>query len=183
MALTEADEEPGQREDPLIVQVGRLVEQFHHFNLEMDRHDGRLRSLDADAYETRYVLNLGSHLARALRSVRRIVPADLDNLAAAYRAGEIGDSEWDDIHRLDVLAVGRPVKGLAADPEGYYAIELSLVVDESDVDRAARRAAILQSHGVNAAPAVDGRAITSDAEQKASELGVEVLVRKVQPAA
>jgi len=165
----------------LAQEVANLTEQVRQLTLRMDRLDGRLGNLDGEAYETRYVLNLGSHLARTLRRVQRVFPSDLEPIFQAYRAGEITTEEWDEIHRLDVLASGQSVTGSGSD--AWAALELSLVVNNGDVERAHARAAILRRHGIDALPMVDGRAITPEAEELASALGVTVLVRKVAPAA
>lgn len=173
----------GQRVDQLGRRMDDLTEIVKQLGLKMDRFEGRLGNVEGDVYETKYVVNLGSHVFKHLRRARRVFPSDVTPVFEARRAGKITDSEWDDMHDLDVLAVGIDATSTSESAETYLAIELSVVVDRSDVERATRRAEILRRAGIPVTAAVDGRAITTDAEQAAKELGVAVFVRKIQPAA
>lgn len=179
--LVQQDEQLGRRIDQLGQRVDQLAIQVEQLGLKLDRFDGRLGNVEGEIYETKYVVNLGAHVFKRIRRARRVFPSDVSPVFEARRAGKITDAEWDDIHDLDVLAVGIEANSSSESAEKYLAIELSIVVDGSDVERAARRAAILRKSGVSAEAAVDGKAITADAEQSAGRLGVAVLVRKIRP--
>lgn len=174
-------DELGQRVDQLGQRVDQLAIQVEQLGLKLDRFDGRLGNVEGEIYETKYVLNLGAHVFKRIRRARRVYPSDVPQVFEAHRAGQITDAEWDDIHDLDVLAVGIDANSSTESAEKYLAIELSVVVDGSDVERAARRAGVLRKSGIAAEAAVDGRAITADAEQSAVRLDVAVLVRRIQP--
>lgn len=183
LALPGIVERLGERVEQLGERIEDLTVQMQQLTLRMDRVDGRLGNLEGESYEIKYVLNLGSHLSPLLRAPRRLFAAELPEISDAFDAGRISRDEWNELHDLDVLAKGRLRQASKDAPEQFFAIELSRVVDRYDVHRAARRAALLSAHGVDAVALVDGDAITVGAQQLAQELGVTVLVRKVQPAA
>ena len=60
-------------------------------------------------------------------------------------------------------------------PEVLLAIELSIFVDDSDVERAHRRAEILRKTGLEVEACVDGDVIGQAARRLATQLGVRVL--------
>lgn len=181
--LAQQDQQLGRRIDQLGRRVDDLAEVVKQLGLKMDRVDGRIGTVEGRLYELDYRDNLLAHLAGALRHVRQVFPGALPEMTRADEHGEFSEAEWIDVHRIDVVAAGQLWKSPSDSPEKLLAIELSLVVDRSDVERAARRAELLRRGGLSAEAAVDGDAITSDAQQLAAELGVTVLVRKVQPAA
>ena len=181
--LGERIEELVQQDAKLGERMDQLIEQVRQLTLRMDRFEGRSGNIEGRLYESNYRQNLPAHLAGALRNARRAFPADFVEIAQAFEQGAISEDDWDDVHRLDVLAVGRAWRSQPGAPEKILAIELSLVVDRTDVERAARRAGVLQSSGLAAEPAVDGEAILDDAQRLADQLGVTVLVRTAAPAA
>lgn len=151
----------------------RIDELTANMDARFNRIEGRLGNLEGWQYEARYRDRLTSHLARRVRKARVISPTDLDAVFDAFRSGKLPEDEWDDLHRLDILAIGSDV----GEPgERIFAIELSMTVDSSDVRRARRRADILRRFEFDAEPMVDGDHILSEARTLAEELGVTVLV-------
>ncbi len=181
--LTGQVQQLGERMDQLTIRVDHLGErmdqltgQVQQLALKMERFDGRLGNLEGRNYERDYRDNVISHLAPFLKKPVVVVPANIDELDAAFQSGRMSLAQWREIHRLDLLVHGTPRR--SAEPEVWWAMELSLVVDKYDVERAANRAATLREFGVAAVPVVDGRGITSDAIAEAQVLGVSVLVER-----
>jgi len=182
--LTERMDALTERMDALTVRMDALTVQmdarFNQMDTRFNRIEGRLGNVEGWQYEARYRDRLTSHLAPRVRKVRLISPVDLDAVFDAYDAGEITDAEWNDLHRLDILAAGSRA---GASGEQIFAIEVSITVDRTDVSRAKRRAALLERVGIDTEPAVDGDHILADARALAAELGVTVLVREPADAA
>lgn len=153
--------------------TARLDAMAAQMDARFNRIEGRLGNLEGWQYEARYRDRLTSRLARRVRKARVISPTDLDAVFDGFRSGKLPEDEWDDLHRLDILAVGSDV----GEPgERIFAIELSMTVDSSGVRRARRRADILRRFEFDAEPMVDGDHILSEARTLAEELGVTVLV-------
>lgn len=144
------------------------------FDQRMQRIDGRLGNLEGWQFEARYRQHLMAHLSQQIVRARLIAPSEFDAIDDAYQSGELSEADWDDVHRLDVLATGRRAKG---SDQRVLALELSVTVDTSDVARAKRRADILRRFEIDAEPMVDGDHILREARILADQLGVTVLVR------
>ena len=121
-------------------------------------------------------------MARFYLKVTRVIPADVSAVAEAYDSGLITEAEWDDLHRVDVVASASR-RGSPAGALSFVLLELSLTVDERDVARASRRADIMRRAGVEVEAAVDGERIAPGAVTLARELGVTVLISKEADAA
>ena len=83
----------------------------------------------------------------------------------------LSQDEFAELLRLHVLIKGRPEA-----TEVFLALEVSVVVDGSDVQRAGRRAALLRKAGYATVPVVAGKTVTPDAEDEAQTQGVTVLL-------
>ncbi len=91
-----------------------------------------------------------------------------DTLETGLSQGEFVDVLW-----LDVLIKGRP-RGRAQATEVFLALEVSVVVAGTNVQRAGRRAALLRKAGYATVLVVAGERVTSDAEDEAQTQGVAV---------
>jgi len=115
-------------------------------------------------------------LLRGIRVFSRETLAEL--LDEQERAGTLEPAEVDEILAADVVFSGRR----AGRPDGrvYALAEVSWVVDEDDVERAARRAALLaKALHAEVLPVVAGETIREQARRRAAELGVYLLCRGV----
>ncbi|MGH2632148.1 MAG: hypothetical protein ACRDG3_01955 [Tepidiformaceae bacterium] len=170
------------RLDQLAARMDQLTDALTRLTARVDNMDGRLGDVEGSVYEFKYDRNLGAHLARRYRKVSRVIPADVDAVANAYDTGVITEDEWDDLHRVDVVA-SAVRRGDPAGTLSFIVLELSLTVDERDVARSSRRAGIMRKAGVTVEAAVDGEQVTAGAVTLARELGVTVLVSKEADAA
>jgi hypothetical protein len=148
------------------------LEEPGHLLTISDDIDARLAGLELWRWSIRYRENLASHLMLRFRSPVPLIAGEVDALADAARVGRISRAEWDQVIALDVLASATDIS-LPEHPEVYVAIELSMVIDDSDVERARERADILaRALDLPVVPCVDGEAILRDAEMRAAQLGV-----------
>ncbi|MEX1103300.1 MAG: hypothetical protein WED87_03560, partial [Dehalococcoidia bacterium] len=167
------------RMDQLALRMDQLTQRLDQFAAEtqtnFDRLDGRVGNIEGRQYESDYRQNLASHLAEWFEGVRLAIPGNVPELTAALRSGRFSQRQWRSLIALDVLArVNPPVASRSADY--FIAIELSKVVDLSDVDRAAERAELIKLAGLEAVAAVDGLAILPEALAAAEARGVMSLV-------
>ena len=138
--------------------VAELVAAIKGLAIRSDRHEGTL-------LELKFRDRLPSYLGRYLRRAKVLQPADLlDEVEARLESAEV-----DDFLRADVLAQGT-VNG-----EPTYVIgAVSYTADASDVERAARRAALLRKASLPAVGLVACEAVHPETVAYAREQGVRV---------
>src|SRR6185295_5596463 len=125
---------------------------------------------------------LSGRLGREFKQIQLRRAGDDPQLNKALEDGTISGDEWDDAMLLDCVVSAVPRRG-AADAV-LLAIEVSITVNKSDVERADRRAGILRRAGLNVLACVDGDAIDAEARVLAEQLRVRPLVlRESRPAA
>jgi hypothetical protein len=120
--------------------------------------------------ERRYRENAGVFWGRWLRPVEVLSPNEVREVLEAH----LSEDEVEDVMRLDVLARGR-VRRAPESPPVWLAVEVSAVIDQNDVERARRRAALLRRAGYRAIPVVAGEQWTEGAEAAAAEAPLVVL--------
>ncbi|MFN0147578.1 MAG: hypothetical protein ACKVT1_13775 [Dehalococcoidia bacterium] len=128
--------------------------------------------------EERYARNLGNWLGRWIRAPKPIVVDDLEALAQHVEEGAVSSDEFDDVSRADFILAGRrPVPGGGDDV--LAVVEISFTIDPHDIERAARRAAILSRAGYDVVAVVGGYELTADAKERANLLDVRIDLRQL----
>ena len=126
--------------------------------IRTDRHEG-------DLLELRFQRRLPSYLGLYLRRAKVLQPADLlDEVEAKLDRPEV-----EDYLRADVLA-----QGLVDDKPTYVIGEVSYTADADDVERAARRAALLRMADLPAVGLVACESVHPQTIAYAREQGVRV---------
>ncbi len=118
-------------------------------------------ALKGDSLERKYRERPFVYFRRILRKPKTLTDQELDNLLSKAQAdGVLTEAEVDEISRLDAIVRGQR----AADGQiAYLAVEISVKIDEHDVDRAMKRSELLQKiPGVLAIPVVAGEQITPE---------------------
>ena len=174
--LAQRMDELAQRMDQLADRMAQLAARVDTVVTQLAQLTGRVGNIEGMMYEDRYVKHLASRLGRSFRRVRWIDPANIPELVDAVDSGRITDAEWDDVLRIDAVAWAVR-KGDVSGGDVLVAIEISRVVDDTDVERAHRRAGILHTAGLPARACVDGDSIREDSLSLANMLLVESLVR------
>lgn len=105
---------------------------------------------------------------------------DLELVEEAQNSGLLTQDEFRALLAADLILVGgdRSEPGY---PETVVAVEVSRTIDDSDLDRAERRAALLRKAGLRARPAVGGKVASDRVQQAARDRNV--IVRLPQPGA
>lgn len=152
------------------VAVAALAEAQRHTETLVGGMLVDLGELKSDSLERRYRERGPAYFARLVRQARVLAGEELlDVLEAAVEQGQIPAHEAQDIALADVVIRGRRRED---DTEVYLVVEVSWGVDAHDVERAARRAALLQEAGLVAVPVVAGKVILPEAVERARELRV-----------
>jgi hypothetical protein len=135
--------------------VTRLAESQYHFQTRQDKMIERL-------LERQYQDKAYTYFSRILRQVQVVSFQELEDVLE----NQLPDYERNDLLLLDLLVRGQPRIEPDA-PEVWLAIEISEVVNEHDVERAQRRAAILRRIGYPVIPAVAGKQVTGGGKEAA----------------
>jgi tetratricopeptide (TPR) repeat protein len=148
------------------------VEALAEAQRELTETVGRLAHdvaiLKGMSLETHYLLHADGLFGAIARGIRVLDgPAKESLLGPAIEAGRLSPEEAVDVRRTDVLAVGR-----REDAEVYLVAEVSWAIDQTDVERARDRAALLQRAGVRALPVVAGQVIHPEVDEVARASGV-----------
>jgi cell division protein FtsB len=118
-------------------------------------------ALKGDSLERKYRERPFVYFRRILRKPKTLTDQELDDLLSKAQAdGVLTEAEVDEISLLDAVVRGQR----AADGQiAYLAVEISVKIDEHDVDRAVKRSRLLEKiPGVRAIPVVAGEQITPE---------------------
>jgi myosin heavy subunit len=112
--------------------------------------------------ENQYRQKAPAYFGRLLRRARVVSFQEIeDNLES-----RLPDYDRNDLFLVDLLVQGRP-HARPESPDVWLAVEVSVVVDREDVERAQRRAAILKRAGYTAIATVAGEQVTRGGEETA----------------
>ncbi len=137
----------------------------------MDRIEIRLNGLIGDNLERKYREKAFSYLGQVLRPIQSISLQDL----LPRLEERLSETEVDELLPLDLLLRGR-ARQVEGKPEIWLAMEVSATVDREDIERAMRRAHLLNKAGLPTVAAVAGEEITKDASQLALQKKVLVML-------
>ena len=172
--------ELAQAQSKTEVTVAELVEtqkrteeilQLHSSMLQ--RHGDLLADLNGRTFESRVCEHAASHFGAFMRKIRRVDINDLYDMTESVLSLE----EQDDLARVDMVVCGR---ALDTGDEIYAAVEISVTIDDYDLDRAERRAALLRKAGIKTVAVVLGSCSHPATIARAGQLGVAMLIDRVQ---
>lgn len=124
--------------------------------------------LKGDMLELRYQRRAHAYLGRLLRRVHVLSGEDLAGLLEqAVDRGQLTEAEKDDVLLADLVVRGRRQEDGGG--EVYLLLEVSWGVGPDDVQRAVRRAGLLEKLGTTVIPVVAGRTLTGEAIESARE--------------
>lgn len=132
--------------------------------------NNRMGALAGTVLEIQYREHIGGYFGRWLKRARAVKPESLEETLE----NSLSHEDLLEVLRLDLLVSGR-LRGGPDSPEIWLAVEVARVLDEEDVQRAVRRAALLRKAGYRALPLIAGEVITLEAEAAAREKKVAVV--------
>lgn len=142
--------------------VGELAEAIRKLTETQTAMQIRLDKLVGDNLERKYRERAYAYFGRLLRRINVVSIQDIED----ELEGRLSDDEIRDLALLDVLLRGN-MRQHPDTPEVWLALEVSAVVDRLDVERAQRRAELLQKAGYIAIPVAAGEEATAGGEQMA----------------
>nr|WP_297806919.1 hypothetical protein [Tepidiforma sp.] len=169
-------EQVDQRFEQVDQRFERVEARLDSIEKRLARVEGELGNLTGGQIEDRLSHEPGKYLGRPYRKVRKIIVSEDAEVDAAIEAGVLSEDEYQDVLRADVVVRVTPRRGEGS--ERVVVVEASKVVDRGDVERAARRAALLGRVWPGTEGAVFGYAITAGARELAEASGVRVLVER-----
>lgn len=167
--LAEAQKRTEQRLESLTRRVDQLTAAVQALT-EVVRTQGlRLAKLDDRTLELQFREKASAYLGTVLRRTRVVPVGDLgDDLEG------LTPEEWAELTRADVILQGRAtLQGERQD--AYAVVEVSVTLADEDVERAARRAALLRKKGWKAIAVAAGEEADPRLIEKAARAGVAVL--------
>ncbi|MCS6863372.1 MAG: hypothetical protein NZT92_23950, partial [Abditibacteriales bacterium] len=169
-ALAEAQQRTEARLEALAEEQRRLAEQVRVLTEGLQRLTDTVGGLKGWVLERIYAERAGAYFGRLLRRVRVVEVHTLEDMLETALTPE----EFQDLLLLDLLVNGR-VRRAPGEPEVWLAVEVSGVVDQSDVERAVRRAGLLRKAGYHAVPVVAGEGATQQGQEAAQAQQVAVV--------
>ena len=174
------------RMDTMQGQMDTMTGQMDTMTGQMDTMQGQLNNLTGTDYERRIVRRSRGIVQRHLgiRQVQLLQAISVpDNTAVpnllndAMESGAISHEQADDVDDADIILFGNASDGL----DFYVVAEVSITIDDHDVDRAYRRAALLSAaSGTQARAAVIGTRISNANRDRANSLDVAVVIASAQ---
>ena len=179
-AISEMREIFDRRLTSLESQQSENTEQLNSIQQTLNTLDGRVANITGSDYERRATRRVPSLLSRYLRLSRiQVLHSPLQETAPflvgminnALTAHDITDSEADDLEADIIVSANN-----AAGDRTYLVAEASITIDDTNIDRAHRRAQILQSFaGRPVIPAVIGATASDANRQRATDANVHIL--------
>ncbi|GIW95685.1 MAG: hypothetical protein KatS3mg110_3726 [Pirellulaceae bacterium] len=136
----------------------------------VDRIDDRVGELVGESLERRYRDRAAAYFGQVLRRSRVVDNLVLEEALEDHLSAE----EVCDILRTDVIVSGKP-RNRPEVEEVWVAVEVSSVIDTTDVERVVRRSRLLARSGRPVVPVVAGKEITRAADEAARTEKVAVV--------
>ena len=162
--------------------VDTMQGQMSSMQSQIGTMQGQLNNLNGTDYERRIVRRsrgiverqLGIRQAQLLQAVTVPDNTTVPNLLRnAVAGGAISGEQEEDVDDADIILFGNTSDG----SDSYVVAEVSITIDDHDVDRAYRRAAVLHAaSGVPAKAAVIGAQISDANRERAENLNVGVVI-------
>jgi uncharacterized protein (UPF0335 family) len=163
--------EAGRRHETRLTKV---EEQLDKLSQRVDRIEIRLAKVDGRTLEIEYERKAGGYFGRIIRDPQIVKLAAWEKQLSP----PLTEEEFYDVWLADLILRGqlrKPPEGQSRD-EAWLVIEVSVLMDVEDVERAVRRAALLRKANLFALPVVAGEEVTERALQMAEGRGV-ILVK------
>jgi len=173
--LTEAQTRTEERLARLEEAVTRLTEAQTRTEERLEWLTDVVGGMRGDLLELRYREHAAGLFQALLRRIRVVSAETLEALVEeAETRGALSPDEHAEVLRTDLVLTGRRRADAA---EVYLVVEVSAVIEGADVERATRRARLLeQATGVPTLAAVAGERILPEAEAAARAAGVFCLL-------
>jgi chromosome segregation ATPase len=155
----------------IVVDIRKSNETLENQGRRLERYtqsEGRL-------LEQAYVQNSTNWFNTRLERARRAFIREIPEVKSALQTGQMSRTELEDISRLDLVVGGLNV---VSGEREYIALEVSNTLDDSDIQRVARRASLLRRTGLQVEAIAGGYFISDQTRRYAESLGVGIDLRE-----
>ena len=169
-ALSEAQRRTEERLEALILEVGSLTEAQRRTEEALQGVILRVDELRGEMLEIRYRERAHAYFSKMIRRAHLLSFEELYRLIdQAVEKGVLTEEEGDELVLADAI-----IRGIWREDKQqvYLVVEVSWGIGMEDVERARKRAELLEKTGVRAIPVVAGRWISSHASEQAKAFGV-----------
>ncbi|MDW8107751.1 MAG: hypothetical protein RMK45_09775, partial [Armatimonadota bacterium] len=149
----------------------RVDRELERLGTQTKKNTDDIAELKGISLEQKYRDQARSWFSKYLRKARVVDLMDLEELLPENQSFTEQDRE--ELSGTDLFLIGLDKRD---GRECVYVVEISWVVDASDVERAARRAQILSQYGLLTAAMSAGRELTEGARDLAQQIGCGLLV-------
>ena len=154
--------------------MGQLQTDVGRLQTDVGRLTDDVGELKGQGLERRYREHAPSYFSRLIRRCRVVGSPQLNELLEdAVDRGVLSQGDLNDVNLADLILRGRRLSDRL---EVMVLVEISWVIDRSDVRRAADRATLLAKLGTPVMPVVAGASITEPAATMARNLDVRQLL-------
>ena len=168
--LAEAQARTEARVEELAAAQARTEERLQNLITVVGGMQNTLAAVKGRQLELTYREKAGAYFGPLLRRLRVLSPVEIEEDLETLLSPE----EFRDLLAVDLLVSGQP-RYRAEAPQVWLAVEVSATVDRRDVERALKRAALLQRAGLRAIPTVAGEEATLGAKEEAEAYKVLML--------
>lgn len=131
-----------------------------------------IHTMISNSLEERYLKHASAYLGRVLHEAKGFKPYMMEN----QLRDKLSEADYEDLLLVDLLVGGIPKNH--KDTYVLLTLEISVVVNRQDVERAIRRAEIMRRAGFRGIPTVAGESLTQDAKILAIAQNVVVLTNE-----
>jgi|FLYL01.1.fsa_nt_gi hypothetical protein len=150
--------------------VRELVESHKRLVERVDRLTDTVADIKGRVLERTYHDKAGAYFGPLLRRLQVVDPYALEDKLRP----PLSDEEFYDLLQLDLLLRGQP-RARPEISELWLTVEVSTGLDQGDVERAQRRAAVLRRAGYLALPVVAGDRLTQGAQEEVRRRHIAVV--------
>jgi FtsZ-binding cell division protein ZapB len=167
--LAEAQKRTERRVEELAIRMDRLASFVHEMADAVRALTTRFGDIDGRTLEQQFREKAPAYLGLLLRDTRVVSVGDLGDEFDEV----LSEGEWAELIRADVILRGRALLG-GQRQEVYAVVEVSVTIGYEDVERAARRAALMRKKGWKVIAVVAGQEAHQTVVARAAERAVAV---------
>ncbi|MEZ4732581.1 MAG: hypothetical protein R3E79_36210 [Caldilineaceae bacterium] len=173
-SLTTAQQITEQRLGELATAQRRTEQNVERIDNTLKGMQRELRSVRGTALEQKYTQHAAGYFGKWIRRIQVILPNGMTPAFEDLLYNQLTHEEVQEILRLDIILKGnlhRPSR----DPEIYLALEVSVTIEDHDIQRAQARSALLRKAGLPAIPVVAGERLDEQADDLARSTPIVVV--------
>jgi len=173
-SLTAAQQITEQRLGELATAQHRTAQNVERIDNTLKGVQNELRAVRGTALEQKYTQHAAGYFGKWIRRIQVILPNEMTPAFEDLLYNQLTHDEVQEILRLDIILKGN-LHHPSKYPEIYLALEVSVTIEDHDIQRAQARAALLRKAGLPAIPVVAGERLDEQADDLARSTPIVVV--------